>query len=296
MRTRRATPGPEVDQHLALADDRVVELADLVALRQVRVEVVLAVEAREAVDPRLQPQPGPHRLLDAEAVDHRQHARHRRVDQADVGVRLGPEGRRGAGEELGVRGDLGVHLEADHHLPVALGAGDDLRFRLPVGKLGHASVHRADVRPPFYRRAAPGQGGRKAALRLVRSVTGEAKSHSSAKISRRLRDCCRTVSPDVPRQAALTKLVESINGREKRLRLQKHISNAHCEQVVQRGGVTPSAAPASAAGAAVDRRGQHRLRLPPAELERAGAQHLDRLGRARAAASRARSTGPRVSR
>ena len=84
-------PRPEVDDHLALADDRVVELADLVALRQVGVEVVLAVEAREAVDRRLQPEPGPHRLLDAEAVDHRQHPRHRRVDQADVGVRRAPK-------------------------------------------------------------------------------------------------------------------------------------------------------------------------------------------------------------
>jgi hypothetical protein len=45
-----------VDQHLALADERVVELADLVALRQVGVEVVLAVEGRE-VDLALSPSP-----------------------------------------------------------------------------------------------------------------------------------------------------------------------------------------------------------------------------------------------
>jgi hypothetical protein len=37
---------PERDHDLALADDRVLELADLVALRQVGIEVVLAVEDR----------------------------------------------------------------------------------------------------------------------------------------------------------------------------------------------------------------------------------------------------------
>ena len=46
-----------------------------------------------------------------------------------------------------------------------------------------------------------------------------------------------------------------------------------------------------AARAAVDRGGQHGLRLAAAELERAGAQHLDRLGRAGRAARRARSAG-----
>ena len=119
MRTRRATPGARSTRTSPGADDRVVELADLVALRQVRVEVVLAVEARDAVDRRLQAEAGADGLLDAVAVDDREHAGHRRVDEGDVGVGLGAEGGRGAGEELGVRGDLGVDLHADHELPVA---------------------------------------------------------------------------------------------------------------------------------------------------------------------------------
>ncbi len=130
--------GGEIDEHLAGADDRVVELADLVALRQVRVEVVLAVEAREPVDRRLEAEAGADGLLDAVAVDDREHPRHRRVDEGDVGVGLGAEGGRGAGEELGAGGDLGMDLHADHQLPVALRAGDDLRFGLGIGKLGHA--------------------------------------------------------------------------------------------------------------------------------------------------------------
>jgi hypothetical protein len=56
-----------LDLHLALADDRVGELADLIALRQVGVEVVLAVEARPQIDLGLQPQARAHGLLDAVA-------------------------------------------------------------------------------------------------------------------------------------------------------------------------------------------------------------------------------------
>jgi hypothetical protein len=65
-----------------LADQRVVELADLIALRQVGVEVVLAVEARPLVDLGAHRHAGAHRLADALGVGHRQHPRHRRVDQS----------------------------------------------------------------------------------------------------------------------------------------------------------------------------------------------------------------------
>ena len=73
-----------VEQNLDLArpDQRVVELRNLIALRQVGVEVILAVEPAPAVDHRVQRHAGAHRLADAFAVGHRQHARHRRVDQA----------------------------------------------------------------------------------------------------------------------------------------------------------------------------------------------------------------------
>ena len=52
----------QLDLDIAGADDGMLELADLVAVRQVGVEIVLAVEAREHVDLRLQPQPGAHGL------------------------------------------------------------------------------------------------------------------------------------------------------------------------------------------------------------------------------------------
>src|SRR5438046_1619295 len=93
---------PRPDERLGLrsADPRRLVLADLTALRQVRVEVILAVEDRAQVDPGLQAEHGADRLRDAGLVDDRQHARHRRVDQRDVAVGIAAELRRGPGKQL----------------------------------------------------------------------------------------------------------------------------------------------------------------------------------------------------
>jgi len=100
-----------------LTDDRVLVLADLVALRQVRIEVVLPVKTAHQVDLRLEAQSGADRLLDAVAVQDGQHAGHGRVDQADLGVGARAETDGGAGKQLGVGSHLGVDLEAQHDLP-----------------------------------------------------------------------------------------------------------------------------------------------------------------------------------
>ena len=62
---RDALAAQEIDDHLALADDRTLVLADLIALRQVGIEIVLPVEDRIEIDLRLQPEPGADRLRDA---------------------------------------------------------------------------------------------------------------------------------------------------------------------------------------------------------------------------------------
>ena len=116
----------QIDHDLALADDRRFVLADLVALRQIRIEIVLPVEHRFEIDLGVEPEAGAHRLAHAFLVDHRQHAGHGGIDQRDVRVRLAAERGRSAGEQLGLRGDLGMHLHADDHFP----AVDQLRFSL----------------------------------------------------------------------------------------------------------------------------------------------------------------------
>ncbi len=115
----------EVDLDRALAHDRVLELRDLIALRQIGVEVVLAVEHRAQVDLGVEAKTGAHRLLHAALVDHGQHAGHGGVDQRHLGVGIGAERGRCAGEELGFGDDLGMDFEPKHDLPVAGFAFDE---------------------------------------------------------------------------------------------------------------------------------------------------------------------------
>jgi hypothetical protein len=114
----------DIDVDRALAHDRLLVLRNLVALGKVGVEVILAVEDRTAVDLRLEAQTGTHRLLDAEFVDHRQHAGHRRVDQRHMIIGLAAELCRSTGEELGLGQHLGMDLHADDDFPIASGALD----------------------------------------------------------------------------------------------------------------------------------------------------------------------------
>ena len=66
------------------------------------------------------------RLLDAAAIDHRQHAGHRGVNQTDLGIGRGAETDGGAAEQFGVRGYLGVDLQPQHDFPGAGGAFDQI--------------------------------------------------------------------------------------------------------------------------------------------------------------------------
>ena len=95
-----ALAAQEIDDDLALAHDRALILADLIALRQIGIEIVLAVEHRAQIDLRLQPEPGADRLRDALLVDHGKHAGHGGIDQAHMVVRLAAKFGRGAGEQL----------------------------------------------------------------------------------------------------------------------------------------------------------------------------------------------------
>ena len=79
----------QFDVQMAFAHDRVIELADLVTLRQIGVEIILAIKARPFVDLCIDGEARPHRLAHAFAVDYRQHARHRGIDQAHLRIGFG---------------------------------------------------------------------------------------------------------------------------------------------------------------------------------------------------------------
>ena len=116
----------EADLDRALAHQRVIELADLITLRQIGIEIVLAVEPRPAVDLRADRHAGAHRLADALLVGDGQHAGHCGIDKADLRIGLGAECGRCARKELGIAGDLRVHLKADHDLPFTGGTLDTI--------------------------------------------------------------------------------------------------------------------------------------------------------------------------
>ena len=60
-------------------------------------------------------------VLDRRPVEHRERAGQAQADRADIGVGLGAEAVSAAAEELGGGTQLGVHLEADHRLPLGRG-------------------------------------------------------------------------------------------------------------------------------------------------------------------------------
>ena len=96
----------------ALTHDGVVELRNLVALRQIGVEIIFAVKARPAVDLRIDRHAGAHGLTHAFAVDDGQHAGKTGIDEADLAVGFGAEIGGRAAEQLGMADDLGMNCTA----------------------------------------------------------------------------------------------------------------------------------------------------------------------------------------
>ena len=92
--------------------ERNVVLADLVRLRHVGIEVVLAVE-HARLDAAVEGQPDAHRQLDGAAVEHGQRPRQAERHRVDVGVGLVPEAVGAGGEELRLRRQLDVDLQAE---------------------------------------------------------------------------------------------------------------------------------------------------------------------------------------
>ena len=98
----------------ALYGDGLVILRYLVALHQVRVGIVLAVELGEPRDSAIQGQRGHDGAFDSLAVDRRENTRHAHAYGADVGVGWGVRiGRGTAAEHLALGQELGVDLQPD---------------------------------------------------------------------------------------------------------------------------------------------------------------------------------------
>ena len=105
-----------VDVEPAVDGDRLVVLGDLVVLRHVGIEVVLARERRLLGHAQVDRLGEAQRVLDHALVEHRQRARQPEAHRAHVRVGLGAELVGAAAEQLRGRRQLAVHLEPDDRL------------------------------------------------------------------------------------------------------------------------------------------------------------------------------------
>jgi len=105
------------DRDRAAGDDRLLVLADLVALRKVRVEIVLAREDAARGDRAAHREPEADRTFDRAAVEDRQRPGEREIHGARLRVGRGAERGGGAREDLRRGRELRVGLEADDDFP-----------------------------------------------------------------------------------------------------------------------------------------------------------------------------------
>ena len=109
----RSTDG---DVEASAERQRPLVLRDLVALGQVRVEVVLPREDRFALHGAAKRQGGLDGEVDGLTVEHRKRARKAEADRADLRIRQRAEGGAAAAEDLGAGPELGVYFEPDDGL------------------------------------------------------------------------------------------------------------------------------------------------------------------------------------
>ena len=115
---RSCAPVFQLNLKSAAADNGRLELTDLVALGQIGIKVVLAVEDRAAADFCANSQAKHHRAAHGFGVEHWQHTGHREIDGAGLGVGLGAERGGRAREDLGPGGQLQVHFKPYNSFPL----------------------------------------------------------------------------------------------------------------------------------------------------------------------------------
>ena len=102
----------------AAHDDRKLELTDLVALRKVRVEIILAIENGMTGHGRFDRQTEANGAFDGTDVEHREAPGERHIDEARIRVRRLTEAAGRSGEDFGVSRELHVRLKTDHYFPL----------------------------------------------------------------------------------------------------------------------------------------------------------------------------------
>ena len=107
----------QLQHDLATHDDGVFELADLVTLGQIRVEIVLTGKDGVLIDLGANGQAKADGAANGFAIHHGQHTRHGQVDQAGLHIRLGAEGGGCPRKDFRLGGELGMRFDADDNFP-----------------------------------------------------------------------------------------------------------------------------------------------------------------------------------
>ena len=118
LRRLTLSGGRDGDVQRAALDHRLLVLADLVALGQVRIEIVLAGKDGDRCHAGADGQPEADGMFHRPAVEHRQHTRQRQIDRAGLGVGLGAKPGGGPGEDLRLGQQLDMGFQSDHHFPL----------------------------------------------------------------------------------------------------------------------------------------------------------------------------------
>jgi len=119
-----------IDFDPAVGGQRQFVLGDLVAFGQIRIEIILASEARMLVDGAVQCQRGAHGQFDGAFVQNRKGAGESKAYGTDIRIGRIAEVGRAAAENLGVRQKLDVDLQADDGLVFREQFGSDGRLFL----------------------------------------------------------------------------------------------------------------------------------------------------------------------
>ena len=106
------------DGDLATLHDRDLELADLVALGKIGIEIVFSCEDRTPVDFRADRHAEPDRPFDRTFVQHRQRTGQREIHDAGLRVWRGAEGGRRVRKNLRLRRQLRVGFQPDDDFPI----------------------------------------------------------------------------------------------------------------------------------------------------------------------------------
>ena len=105
------------DLEFTVGRERLIVLRDLIALWQVRIEVVLARKDRLVIDLQTKREGRARAELDGAAIQHRQRSRQAKTGRTRVRVRLVAKTRSAAAEDLRFRAQLRMNLETDNCFP-----------------------------------------------------------------------------------------------------------------------------------------------------------------------------------